>query len=77
MPWNCYNCNRELRDRAIKHIVVTEHGQEVPVGSDCVKKIREAGEDGHFSEVAGVELFTRTNWLASHDADESEISKYE
>lgn len=58
--WNCYNCGRTLRPRSVKHIVVTEEGEEVPVGSDCVQHIREAGTDGFFSEGVGELLFTHS-----------------
>lgn len=60
MTWTCACCNKELPDRAIENIVVTEDGEDVSVGSDCCKKIREAGSAGHTHEETGNgPLYTR------------------
>lgn len=58
MPWTCHCCLRELPDRAIENIAVTEEGDEVPVGSDCIKRIKEAGSDGYVHPNGDILLYT-------------------
>lgn len=56
--WNCACCTKLLPDSALQWIVVDgETGDEVAVGSDCGKKTREAGEDGHYHDNAGTGPF--------------------
>lgn len=62
--WTCFCCGKELPDTAIENVVVTEEGDEVTIGSDCARKTRESGTEGHFSEVSGVSLYTRSNYAA-------------
>jgi hypothetical protein len=45
--WNCQCCFRDLPNRAIAHVAVTEEGERVDVGSDCIKKIKASGTDGY------------------------------
>lgn len=47
MPWNCNCCDRVLPDRAIAHKAYIDGVGPGDVGSDCIKKIKEAGEDGY------------------------------
>lgn len=48
MSWNCGCCQRELPDRAIEHIAVdADTMEEISVGSDCIKKIKQAGTEGY------------------------------
>lgn len=58
MSWTCACCKKELPDRAIENLVVTEEGDEVSVGSDCAKKIIAAGSEGFMHENGDVYLFT-------------------
>jgi hypothetical protein len=60
--WTCACCKKELPDRAIENIVVNEEGDDVSVGSDCAKKIREAGTDGYSKDDSGEGV------LYTHDA---------
>lgn len=70
MDWNCTNCGRILHTRSLKHIVKDENGNDAPVGSDCVKKIREEWTDGFFSENAGLFLFSQAAFKELHGEEE-------
>lgn len=67
MDWNCTNCGRLLHTRSLKHLVKNEMGEDVPVGSNCVKKIREAGTSGYFSENLGGFLFSQAAFAAERE----------
>ncbi len=69
MSWNCYNCDRLLKNRSMYGLVMTEEGQEVKVGTDCSKTIKEAGEDGVFSEANGVNLYSHSGYKAYCEAN--------
>lgn len=58
MPWDCYSCGRNLPDKAIEHAAMTEDGEQVSVGSDCIKHIKAAGEAGHTNDKTGVTLWS-------------------
>ena len=69
MSWKCACCTKELPDRAIAHIVVTEEGDRVQVGSDCAKNIKDAGTDGYYHEDPSTGPFYS---LAAYDEMEAE-----
>lgn len=63
MSWDCACCTRKLPDRAIENIVVTDEGFKTAVGSDCAKKIVEAGTDGfEHPKNPGVTFYTSAAW---------------
>lgn len=60
--WQCACCLRILPMRAIAWVVVTEEGEQVEVGSDCGKKIKDAGGEGHTNEDTGATFFSLQAW---------------
>lgn len=44
-PNKCFACNRKLKDGK-SFLVDTRDDQKVFVGSDCYRKIKEAGDEG-------------------------------
>lgn len=69
--WQCACCTKNLPDSAIEWIVIDgESGELVAVGSDCGKKVREAGGEGHYHDQAGTgPFYTKAVYEAMEGAD--------
>lgn len=67
--WTCYCCGRDLPGRAIEHKAVNEDGEQVSVGSDCIKKIVDARFYGHESSCGNGNLFSIAVWEESQGVE--------
>ncbi len=57
----CFACDRPLKSDADRHHADTRDGQIVFIGSECLKKIRAAEDDGYQPPKGGPRL-----WLTEH-----------